>query len=907
MGQGVAKHALGLDPGVPVAMSELMEKSTAKIAAPLASPVGVQGMDVSGWQADPATHSVSQVNWSSQWSNGARFVYVKATEGNNFSDASRTSHLVGAKAAGLMQGAYHFALPNQSSAVSQADYFVTNGGRWTADGSTLPPLLDIENNPYGANCYNMTPAAMVTWIRDFSNRVRAQTGRLPMIYTNYYWWQECTGDSAEFGSHALHIAAYGASSPWVPGGWDDWSFWQYSDAGPFAGDSNVWNGTLASLNKFAQGSVGSTPAPVPTPSITSAADLVAADSAGILWDYPGTGTGSFGARKQIGQGWLGIRSIQVIDWNADGVLDLVAQRTVGSLSLYVGNPGGGFKAATTLAASGFDNKQVTLGYWLNASKYPQIITRSSTGVLQQWPNTAGSALGAPVQMATGWNGINLTMVDFDGDGKQDILGQYPDGSLKLNRSNGAGALVSEPRTTIASGWDAYTSVTVSREFASSGSVGLIRRTPAGALDYVPVQGNSAIGKASGIGSGWTSYLIAGGETINLLQKPATPPAPTAVAGSASAVVTVAKAASGDAANKVVVTAAPGGANCTISAGSGTCTVNGLNNGKAYTFKAMGSNAAGSSAASAASAPVVPTAPVTRLAGADRYAVSAAVSRTTFDPGVSIAYIASGADFPDALAGAAAAGKTGGPVLLAATNGINDDVSAELTRLKPQSIVVLGGTGTLTNNVVNVLKKYSPTVTRISGADRYATSATVSKATFPAGVAVAYISSGSDFPDALSGAAAAGKTAGPVMLAATNGVTTEVKAELTRLKPKKIVVLGGAGVLTNNVQNVLKKYSSNVTRLSGAERYATSAAVSKATFTPGVGVAYVSSGIVFPDALAGAAAAGKTGSPVLLASTDGISSAVKTELFRLKPKRIVILGGTGTLGNNLQAQLAAYTP
>ena len=95
------------------------------------------------------------------------------------------------KALGMIRGAYHFALPSVSTGAAQADYFVNNGGGWTGDGKTMPPLLDIEYNPYpslGNTCYNMSQAAMVNWIAAFSNRVLARTGRLPMIYTTTDWW-----------------------------------------------------------------------------------------------------------------------------------------------------------------------------------------------------------------------------------------------------------------------------------------------------------------------------------------------------------------------------------------------------------------------------------------------------------------------------------------------------------------------------------------------------------------------------------------------------------------------------------------------------------------------------------------------------------------------------------------------
>ena len=52
---------------------------------------------------------------------------------------------------GVIRGAYHFAIPNNSTGTAQADYFIAHGGGWSADGKTLPGALDIEYNPYGAS------------------------------------------------------------------------------------------------------------------------------------------------------------------------------------------------------------------------------------------------------------------------------------------------------------------------------------------------------------------------------------------------------------------------------------------------------------------------------------------------------------------------------------------------------------------------------------------------------------------------------------------------------------------------------------------------------------------------------------------------------------------------------------
>ncbi len=98
----------------------------------------------------------------------------------------------------------------------------------------------------------------------------------------------------------------------------------------------------------------------------------------------------------------------------------------------------------------------------------------------------------------------------------------------------------------------------------------------------------------------------------------------------------------------------------------------------------------------------------------------------------------------------------------------------------------------------------------------------------------------------------------------------------------------------------------VTRLGGADRYATAAAVSAATYSPGVSVVYLASGTGFADALAGAPAAGMQAGPVLLVTPTSIPAVVATELTRLHPARIVILGGTGAVSAAVQTAIDGMT-
>ncbi len=301
--------------------------------------------------------------------------------------------------------------------------------------------------------------------------------------------------------------------------------------------------------------------------------------------------------------------------------------------------------------------------------------------------------------------------------------------------------------------------------------------------------------------------------------------------------------------------------------------------------------------------------VERWAGPDRFSASAAISAKSFPVGVNVAYVASGMSFPDALSGAPVAGLTAGPVLLARKDSLDKPITDELARLKPKKIVILGGPGSVSDGVRTTLANYTVgAVDRWFGPDRFSASAAISAKSFPVGVNVAYIASGTTFPDALSGAPVAGKTAGPVLLSRKESIDKPITDELTRLQPKKIVILGGPGSVSDTVKATLDAYTAgSVDRWYGPDRYSASADISAKSFPVGVDVAYVASGSTFPDALSGAPVAGKTPGPVLLARKDSLDKPITDELTRLKPKRIVILGGAGSVSDNVKALLQSYLP
>lgn len=299
--------------------------------------------------------------------------------------------------------------------------------------------------------------------------------------------------------------------------------------------------------------------------------------------------------------------------------------------------------------------------------------------------------------------------------------------------------------------------------------------------------------------------------------------------------------------------------------------------------------------------------VIRIAGADRYATAAAISKSRFGGGAATVFIATGASFPDALAGAPAAARKNGPVLLTDKWSLPSATATELARLKPSTIVVLGGSGAVSDSVLAKLRGYAGTVGRWAGSDRFATAAMVSARTFAPGVNVAYLATGQSFPDALSGGAVAGKVGGPILLVNGSGIPAPTAAELARLKPAKIVILGGTGVIGGTVAAAADRYTAgSVTRVAGADRYDTSVKVSRSAYGSS-DAAFIATGTKFPDGLAGGPVAALVPGPLLLVTPTQLPAVVKSELQRLGPDRVYVLGGSGVISGSVVDAIDASLP
>jgi len=171
------------------------------------------------------------------------------------------------------------------------------------------------------------------------------------------------------------------------------------------------------------------------------------------------------------------------------------------------------------------------------------------------------------------------------------------------------------------------------------------------------------------------------------------------------------------------------------------------------------------------------------------------------------------------------------------------------------------------------------------------------------VPVAYLVAGSGFADAVSAAPAAARDHSPVLLTRTDILPPATIAELIRLAPGRVVLVGGPSVVSDQIVWALDSvlHGTGVFRLSGADRFATSAAVA-ATFNPGVRAVYAATGLDFPDALAAAAAAGASASPMVLTRPTALPDVIRAEIVRLNPSRAVIAGGPSAVSATVEAAI-----
>ena len=191
--------------------------------------------------------------------------------------------------------------------------------------------------------------------------------------------------------------------------------------------------------------------------------------------------------------------------------------------------------------------------------------------------------------------------------------------------------------------------------------------------------------------------------------------------------------------------------------------------------------------------------VARIAGPDRGATAAAISRTYLTPGVDTVVVATRGAPHDALVAGPLAARLGGPLLLVTPDTVPTATAEELDRLDPARILIVGDEAAVGDAVEAALADHAAAVDRVAGSGSVATAIAAAQAAFPDGAGTVHLASADSWVDALAGAAAAARAGSPLLLVGPT-LGTAVAEELSRLSPARVVIVGGPAAVPTAVED-----------------------------------------------------------------------------------------------------------
>lgn len=298
----------------------------------------------------------------------------------------------------------------------------------------------------------------------------------------------------------------------------------------------------------------------------------------------------------------------------------------------------------------------------------------------------------------------------------------------------------------------------------------------------------------------------------------------------------------------------------------------------------------------------------RLAGTNRYGTAAAIAGDEAFAAPTHVVIATGQNFPDALAASTLTGANGNaPIILTTTAALSTEASTALDGLRTKNVttaIIVGGTDAVSTAVQTAVTTKGFTVTRVAGTNRYETAAAIAAAAdvrqdsgSVGGQKTALIATGTNFPDALAGGPAAHRNDLPLLLVDST-VPAATRTALTSLGITRAVILGGTAAVSEAVATEIGTIVGTApTRLAGVNRNSTATAVGDyeiTTLTFPATAAILATGLNFPDALAAGPLGGQLGAPIVLTASLPTESRDFLDKHSRTISKLYVAGGTAAI-------------
>jgi len=268
----------------------------------------------------------------------------------------------------------------------------------------------------------------------------------------------------------------------------------------------------------------------------------------------------------------------------------------------------------------------------------------------------------------------------------------------------------------------------------------------------------------------------------------------------------------------------------------------------------------------------------RMYGPTRYETGQAIVRSTsFE--ATTAILASGMGYADALSAAGVAGAYNAPLLLTAPTSLSSVVAVQLVEMGVERVIIIGGTPAVSAAVASTLTNGGFIVERLSGSDRYATSAAcATRVRSLVGPTDAFVVRGDGFADALAVSPLAYTQKMPVLLTKPTSLSPGTKTFLESNDVLNVYIAGGTPAVSAGVASAIDALNggtTTVTRVAGSDRYWTARAVADFGVGKGwndYGFVGVATGANYPDALAGGVGCGRMGGVLLLTQPTKLAPA-----------------------------------
>ena len=306
---------------------------------------------------------------------------------------------------------------------------------------------------------------------------------------------------------------------------------------------------------------------------------------------------------------------------------------------------------------------------------------------------------------------------------------------------------------------------------------------------------------------------------------------------------------------------------------------------------------------------ISTSTFSRLAGSNRYdTMSAIVAEGFANDSCEWVIVASGADFPDALAASSLAGALNAPVVLTSPSSLSVQAFSEIKRVGASKVIVVGGPNAVSDNVVKQLNDMQSvsSVKRVYGNNRYATALAIYEEGMNLGVewsSTAIVASGEAFADALSISPYSYASGSPIFLAySTTGLDEATASAIAGSGFSRVVIVGGEKAVPAPVEANLSNWGVLTKRVSGSNRYETSLSILKWAMDEegvlGVSSIAFATGTNFPDALAGGALCGSRGSALLLLDPNDSSMIEWAEPGICQADHVYVFGGPNAVSTSV---------